>query len=97
MQLSENEEIVFKKLLESGVSSEESRFSMRKQLTGLTLKKRIVERKVKFVEYSPENPMTMYRWIQKLQKKGIVNVDITDKWNPKIQLTQIGVDLLEKK
>jgi len=95
MILTENEQAVLEHIIKSGVSEEKKVFSMRKQMKGLKLHKRVVEKKVKFVPYVPTNAATHLKWLKKLESKGLIELDYTNNWKPEIKLTQIGTEQIK--
>lgn len=88
--ITSNERAVLKKLVDSGVSDEISTLSCRKQLEGLVLTKRIVERVEKIVEYTPVAAINKWKWVKRLQDKGLIEVDNTNQWKPTVRLTEEG-------
>lgn len=86
MILTENEQVVLDHIIKSGVSEEKNIFSMRKQMKDITLHRKIIVKKVKRVPYVPVNAATKLKWLKKLEAKGIIELDYTDKWKPQIRL-----------
>jgi len=88
MILTENEQAVLEHLVESGVSDQKTTFSMRKQMKGLTLHKKVIEKKIKRVPYKPTNAATQLKWLKKLEAKGLIELDYSDRWKPQVRLLQ---------
>jgi DNA-binding MarR family transcriptional regulator len=93
METGENEVAVLEHLVQNGVTKEVGKFSIRKQLAGVKLSRKVVERIEKHIEYTPLNAMSFHNWVKKLVAKGLIEVDNTDKWNPTVRLTDKGEEL----
>lgn len=85
-----NEKAVLEKLVSSGVNKEPTLLSYRKQLDGLVLEKRVVQRVEKIVKYKPTAAINKWKWIKKLERKGLIEIDNTDRWKPIVKLTEEG-------
>lgn len=96
MKLLKNEEVLIRKLEKSGLTGEMQRFSMNKALHHVVLKRRRVTRSVRWEEYIVSQRRTKDKWVNRLKEKGIIEVDYTDKWNPKVKFTELGKEEAEK-
>lgn len=96
MKLEKNEEVLLKKLRKSGLTDEMAPFSIRKALHHVVLTRRRVRKIVRHEEFIVSTLVTKVKWMNKLKEKGLVDVDYSDKWNPKVKFTEEGKQALEK-
>jgi len=96
MKLEKNEEILLKKLNKHGLTDEMKPFSIRKALHHIVLTRRRVRKIVRHEEFIVSTHVTKLKWMEKLRNKGLVEVDYTSKWEPRVRFTEEGIKELNK-
>lgn len=93
MELKRNEYLVLKHLVKRGVTEEMAPFSMR-QHGDVTIEKRRVKMVEEMVPFKIKTQLSFQRWMKRLQEKGLIEVDYTNKFQPKVALTKAGKESL---
>lgn len=91
-----NEQLVLKRLMEEGVTTEMKHFSMQHNLDDLIIQKRRVKRVEVMVPVKLKTMTSKTKWVRKLRDMGLIEVDYTNMWNPKMAITEKGMELLKQ-
>ncbi len=91
-----NEIVVLKYLKKLGVTEELAPFSVQGVMNDMVLyhkRARIVH---DFVPKKVKTLKTKMLWMKKLRELGYIEVDYTDKWRPKVKITEKGKQALNQ-
>lgn len=92
MKWEENERVVLQHIKNAGVGRELVPFSVRSQMDNMVLKKDKIVRVSE--EYVPKTMVSKLSWVKRLRDKGYIEVDYTNRFKPKVALTEAGEKLL---